>query len=66
VTGDSGFGEYNEVAKRLGIQPTSVAVAVHRLRQRYRQLIRDEVLLTVTEPVEADTEITHLIQALKS
>jgi RNA polymerase sigma-70 factor (ECF subfamily) len=43
---------------------TAARVAVHRLRQRYRQLIRAEVASTVASPEEVDAEMSHLFQAL--
>src|SRR6185369_13770080 len=36
-----------EVAARLGISESAVYTAVHRLRQRYRELLRDEIAQTV-------------------
>src|SRR5256885_555061 len=50
LTEESRSGDYAEVATRLGMTPTTVAVTVHRLRQRYRQLIRDAVRPTVADP----------------
>ena len=38
--------------------------AAHRLRKRYRELLRDEISQTVSEPGEVDGEIRHLIAAL--
>jgi RNA polymerase sigma-70 factor (ECF subfamily) len=34
---------------------------VHRLRQRYRQLLRDEIAQTVDGPGEVDEELRHLL-----
>jgi len=62
---ESRFGDYAEVAKRLGMTSTTVAVTVHRLRHRYRQLVRDTVLPTVADPAEVDEEVKHLIAALR-
>jgi RNA polymerase sigma-70 factor (ECF subfamily) len=36
-------------------------VEVHRLRQRYRKLLREEVARTVSRPEEIDEELRHLI-----
>ena len=36
-------GAYDEVARALGMTPGAIAVAVHRLRGRYRKLLRDEI-----------------------
>jgi len=41
-----------------------VKSAVHRMRQRYRQLLRDEIAHTVAEPGEVDMELRHLFTVL--
>jgi len=56
--------EYAASAAKLGMEGTAVPVAVHRLRQRYRELVRDEVAQTVTSPVELDEEMRHLFAVL--
>jgi len=42
----------------------AVAVAVHRLRQRYRQLVREEISRTVADPSEIDEEQRYLVALL--
>jgi hypothetical protein len=42
----------------------AVKVAVHRLRQRYRAVLRDEIAQTVADPIEIDDEIRDLFAAL--
>ena len=54
-------GAYAGVAARLGMSPGAVAVAVHRLRQRYAQLVREEIAHTVARPAEIEEEMRHLI-----
>ena len=39
----------------------AVKVAVHRLRRRYRELIRQEMALTVASPEEVEGEMRHLL-----
>jgi RNA polymerase sigma-70 factor (ECF subfamily) len=46
LTTDRGALDYTEIARQLGVTETAARVAVHRLRQRYRQLIRGEVAST--------------------
>jgi RNA polymerase sigma factor (sigma-70 family) len=53
-----------EVAVRLGITESAVYSAVHRLRQRYGELLREEVAHTVADPQEIDEELRHLVRAL--
>lgn len=59
-------GEYAAVAQQLSMTEGAVAVAVHRLRQRYRQLVRAEVAQTVPTPTEVDDEMRYLLQVLTS
>ena len=42
----------------------AIAVAVHRLRQRYREVLREEIGRTVDDPGQIDGEIRDLFQAL--
>jgi RNA polymerase sigma factor (sigma-70 family) len=55
---------YAEIATRLGTSEGAVKVAVHRLRQRYRELLRAEIADTVASPGEIDDEIRNLFAAL--
>jgi RNA polymerase sigma-70 factor (ECF subfamily) len=59
-------GDYAEAAADLGMMPRSVAVAVHRLRQRYRQAVRQEIAHTVATLEEIDEEMRYLFQALSA
>ena len=56
--------DYAGMAHKLGLTETAARVAVHRLRQRYRRLIRLEVANTVASPEEVDGEMRHLFQVL--
>ncbi len=51
-------------AEQLGLSEGAVKVAVHRLRKRYRELVRAEIAQTVNDPAEAAAELQHLIAAL--
>jgi len=55
---------YATVAAKLGSTPEAIKVAVHRLRKRYRELLRAEIANTVTTPAEVDEEIRYLFRAL--
>jgi RNA polymerase sigma-70 factor (ECF subfamily) len=50
-----------EIAESLGLSVTAVKVAIHRLRVRFRELIRSEIAATVTDEAEAAEELHHLI-----
>jgi RNA polymerase sigma-70 factor (ECF subfamily) len=54
------------VAKQLDMTPSTVAVTVHRLRSRYKQLVREAVRPTVADPGELDDEMKHLIATLSA
>jgi RNA polymerase sigma-70 factor (ECF subfamily) len=55
---------YAEAAARLGMSPSAAAVAVHRLRKRYGELVREELAHTVTSPAEIEEEMRHLISLM--
>ncbi len=57
---------YGEIASRLKLNEGAVRVAVHRLRLRYRELIRAEIAQTVATEDEVDAEVQHLFAALAS
>jgi len=64
LVGGSTDQPYAELAVKLGVTEGTVKAAVHRLRQRYRQLLRDEIAQTVAEPGEVDEELHHLFAVL--
>lgn len=64
LTAEATGDEYAALAARLGWTSSSVGVAVHRLRQRYRQLLREKVAQTVTGPEEVDDELRQVLSAL--
>jgi len=53
-----------EAAAQLGLTESAVKSAVHRLRQRYRELVREEVAHTVDDPAEIDAELRYLITVM--
>ena len=55
---------YAELAVKLGVSEGTVKSAVHRLRQHYRQLLREEIAQTVAEPRDVDEELRHLFAVL--
>lgn len=59
-----GDADYQSIAEMLGMTPGAVRVAVHRLRQRYRQSIRRIVAGTVATEAQVDEELAHLIEIL--
>lgn len=61
---ESDEGEYAALAGRLGMTANAVAVAVHRLRERYRELVRMDIAQTVATETEIDEELRHLLAVL--
>ena len=52
---------YGVLARQLGISEGAVRTAVHRLRRRYRELIREEIANTVSSPAEVEQEMRYLL-----
>lgn len=57
-------GDYENIARRLDLSSGAVAVTVHRLRQRYGELVRAEIAETVASPDEVEEELRELFAAL--
>ena len=51
---------YAEIGSTLGMSEGAVKVAIHRLRRRYRELLREEISHTVSSESEIDEEIRYL------
>lgn len=54
---------YPQAAADVGLSEGAVRVAVHRLRKRYRQLLRAEVGQTLSDPAQVDEEMRALFRA---
>jgi len=64
IAGEKADEPYAKLAADLGLKEPALRVSVHRLRQRYRQLLREEIARTVATEAEIDGEIQHLYRAL--
>jgi DNA-directed RNA polymerase specialized sigma24 family protein len=53
------------LATALAMTEGAVKVAVHRLRQRYREVLREEISQTVASEAEVDGEMRHLVAVLR-
>ena len=62
--GDAGAAPYRELAARLGMTEGAVKVAVHRLRRRCGELLREEIARTVAGPEEVEQELRDLFNAV--
>jgi RNA polymerase sigma factor (sigma-70 family) len=64
LAGASAAAPYAELARRLDTTEGAIKVAVHRLRQRYRTLLRDTIADTVAGPDEVEDELRYLFRTL--
>ena len=64
LVGERTSQPYAELARQMGVSESLVKSAVHRLRQRYRQLLRDEIANTVAASDEVEEELRHLFAVL--
>jgi len=66
LTGEQPALTYGQLGAELAMNEGAVKVAVHRLRRRYRDLLRDEIGQTLADPEEIDQEIRDLFAAISS
>jgi len=66
LTGDDAAAPYEALAQELGTNAGALKVAVHRLRRRFGELLREEVAGTLSDPAEIDAELADLRTALGS
>jgi len=66
LQGDRPHVTYAELGAQLAMSENAVKVAVHRLRGRYRELLRAAVANTVADPLEVDGELRYLMQVLSN
>jgi len=66
LTAGSGETAQRETAKALGLEEGAVRVAIHRLRKRYRQLLREEITQTLADPAQVDEEMRALFGAFSA
>jgi len=65
VLGEEAEASYQQIGLKLGMAEGAVKIAVHRMRQRYRELLRAEVAHTVQTTAEVDEELKHLAAVLR-
>jgi RNA polymerase sigma-70 factor (ECF subfamily) len=64
LLGERSTETYVQLGARLSMSETAVKVTVHRLRQRYREMLREEIAHTVTRPDEIDEEMRYLFEVV--
>lgn len=65
VWGDAPDDGYRSLAGRLNTSEGALRVAAHRMRERYRTLLRDAVAQTVATPEDVEDELRHLVSILR-
>ena len=65
LSGEKGEACYADLAASLDMSEGAIKVAVHRLRQRYGELVRAEIAQTVATPEEVDEELHFLFAILR-
>ena len=65
LAGESGAPSQADIAKKLGMTEHAVKQAFYRLRQRYRELLREEIAHTVAVPADVEDELRHFISVLQ-
>jgi RNA polymerase sigma-70 factor (ECF subfamily) len=66
LTAGKGELSHADAAEKLGLDETAMLVAVHRLRKRYRQLLRDEIAQTLADDADVDEEMCALFGAFSA
>ncbi len=66
VWGGKHEGGYGALAQQVGLSEGALKVAIHRMRGRLREFLRQEVAQTVDTPGEVDDELHHLLTVLSS
>ena len=66
LTDEPGRPSQAEIAAELGMTENAVTQAFHRLRERYRQLSREDIAHTVMAPGDIEDELRHLIAVLSA
>jgi len=66
LTDESDRPSQAEIAGEVGMTENAVKQAFHRLRQRYRELLREEIAHTVMLPGDIEDELRHLIAVLRA
>jgi len=66
LAGESGGPSQADIAKKLGMTEHAVKQAFYRLRQRYREVLREEIAHTVALPADVEDELRHFISVLQT
>lgn len=65
LSGEPGAGDYAALAQEFSLSRNGIAAAVKRLRGRYREAIRAEVMDTLADATQVEAELQELFAALR-
>lgn len=66
LTGEASHGDQVALATRCGMNANALKVAVHRMKQRFRHLLKAEIAGTLEDPTQVEAEMRVLFAALGS
>lgn len=66
LPGGQGDDSRADLAAKRGVSVGAIDVAVHRLKQRFGALLREQIARTVSSDAEVEAEIRHLISVISS
>jgi RNA polymerase sigma-70 factor (ECF subfamily) len=66
LSGAVGRPGYARLGEQIGMSESAITAAVHRMRRRYGELLREEVGATVATPEEVEDELRHLIRIIST
>ena len=66
MSGAEGRPGYAQLGAGLGMGESAVTVAMHRMRRRYGELLREEIAQTVTSTQEVEDELRHLMHVVST
>lgn len=66
ISGGAGRPGYAEIGAGIGMSESAVTVAVHRMRKRYGQLLREEIAATVATLEDVEDELRHLMNVVSA
>lgn len=64
LAGDAAGSSQAETAQKLGLSEGAMKVAIHRLRKRFREVVRREIGETLEDPSAAKEELRYLVEVL--
>ena len=57
---------YSKIAADLGMKEGAIKVAIHRLRERYGQMLRLQIAKTIEDPASVQQELKYLFEVISN